>query len=624
MDIHRCASHSGNGGGCGGRNRRQFVTAPTSLFSTSLLACLAAIVLRAPDASAREIHVTKSGNDSHTGSLESPYRSIGKAAAVAQPGDTVTVHAGTYREWVKPARGGRDENSRITYRAAAGEEVLIKGSEQITSWVQQAGGVWSVELPNRFFGDYNPYALNISGGWLLYGQWLHRGDVYLDGEALREQKTLEDVKRKPQTWCCRAAENNTTIWANFGKANPNTQLSEINVRQSIFMPAESGLAYITVDGFHLLHSAENWQPPVIPLQMGAIGPRMGKHWIIENCTVTNARCVGISLGQAPGVDYSDIGAFGAHIVRNNVVRRCGEAGIAGQKGATRCLIAGNLIEDTNYRKEFGGWETAAIKFHESVDTVICGNLIRRVDYQNFGAFGIWMDWANQGTRITGNIIYDTQAANVFLEMNHGPILVDNNVLVGQGVRSNSEGCVFAHNLLVDCKFDMVSDTERSSQYYKPHTRKEVASKHGIPADDKWFNNVFVRRGLERVKKAPGYASDYNVFVEGAKKSTFGDEHSAVDPAEARFRREDSQLGVCLRFQVPQAPFHLNAPWVDAKLIGVLPTVGHSIEDARGQAIRVDTDLLGQKRAAPVAGPLADLKPGENVQRWSVKRQYKNR
>jgi len=584
----------------------------------SVLACLAAIVLHVPDASAREIHVAKTGNDSHAGSLESPYVTIGKAAAVAQPGDTVIVHAGTYREWVKPRRGGRDESSRVTYRAAAGEDVLIKGSEQITSWAPQGNGVWMVELPNRLFGDYNPYALNISGGWLLYGQWLHRGDVYLDGEALREQKALEDVKQQPHTWCCRATENNTTIWANFGKANPNTQLAEINVRQSVFMPAESGLAYITVNGFHLLHSAENWEPPGLPLQVGAIGPRMGKHWIIENCTVTNARCVGISLGQAPGVDYSDIDAFGAHIVRNNVIRRCGEAGIAGQKGATRCLVAGNLIEDTNYRKEFGGWETAAIKFHESVDTVIRGNLIRGVYHQGYGAFGIWMDWANQGTRITGNIIYNTQAANVFLEMNHGPILVDNNVLIGQGVRSNSEGTVFAHNLLVDCKFDMVSDTTRSSQYYQPHTRKEVGRKHGIPADDKWFNNIFVRRGLDGVKKASGYASDYNVFLEGAKKSSFADEHSVVHPAEAKFRREDSPVGVSIGFRVNQAPFGVKGPLVDRSLVGVFPTAGQTIEDRSGQPIRVDTDILGKDRVPLVAGPLADLKPGENTVKWSTR------
>ena len=78
---------------------------------------------------------------------------------------------------------------------------------------------------------------------------------------------------------------------------------------------------------------------------GAVGPRMGKHWIIENGTIDHARCVGIIFGQAPGFDYTDIDAFGDHIVRNNVIRRCGPAGIAGQKGATRSVISGNLIED---------------------------------------------------------------------------------------------------------------------------------------------------------------------------------------------------------------------------------------------------------------------------------------
>jgi hypothetical protein len=582
----------------------------------SVFACVAVVLAAAPVAAAREIHVAKTGSNANPGSPESPYLTIGKAAEAAQPGDTVTVHGGTYREWVKPQRGGRNENGRITYRAAAGEDVLIKGSEQITSWVDQGGGVWMVQLPQRFFGDYNPYALNISGGWLHYGEWLHRGDVYLDGQAFYEKKTPEDVKQHAHTWCCRTTPENTTIWANFGAAKPNERLAEINVRESVFMPVQSGLSYITVTGFHILHSAENWQPPVLKLQMGAIGPRMGKAWVIENCTVTNARCVGIVLGHAESVDYNDIDAFGAHVVRNNVVRRCGQAGIAGQKGATRCLIEGNFIEDTNYRKEFGGWETAAIKFHESVDAVLRGNLIRGVYHQGYAAYGIWMDWANQGTRITGNIIYNTQAETIFLEMNHGPILVDNNVLIGRGLKSWSEGSVFAHNLLVDCKFEMGSDTSRQSQYYRPHTRIVVARKPGVPSDDKWFHNVFVRRGLDGVKKAPGYASDYNVFLEGARKSSFGDEHSIVDPFETKFRCEDAPQGVSIAFHVNQAPFGMKGPWVDRTLVGVLPTAGQTIEDHRGQPIRVDTDFLGKNRASPVAGPLADLKPGENTLKWS--------
>ena len=169
----------------------------------SVVACIAVALPLARYAPAREIHVAKTGSNANSGSLESPYLTIGKAAEAAQPGDTVTVHRGTYREWVKPPRGGRDESSRITYRAAAGEDVLIKGSERITSWVDQGGGVWMVQLPQRFFGDYNPYALNLSGGWLHYGQWLHRGDVYLDGQAFCERKTLEEVKQQPHTWCCR-------------------------------------------------------------------------------------------------------------------------------------------------------------------------------------------------------------------------------------------------------------------------------------------------------------------------------------------------------------------------------------------------------------------------------------
>ena len=583
------------------------------------LACLAAIVMVNPIASAREIHVAKTGGDASSGNPDGPYLTINKAAETAQPGDTVIVHRGTYREWVKPLRGGKDEQSRITYRAAAGEDVLLKGSERITSWVDQGGGVWRVQLPPQVFGDYNPYVLSLSGGWLHYGQWLHRGDVYLDGQAFCERKTPEEVKPQPHTWCCRTSKDGTTLWAHFGPANPNVQLAEINVRESVFMPARSGLSYITVAGFHILHSAENWQPPGLKVQMGAIGPRMGKSWIIENCTITHARCVGVVLGQAEGVDHGDIEAFGAHVVRNNVIRRCGQAGIAGQKGATRSLIVGNLIEDTNYRKEFGGWETAAVKFHESVDTVIRGNLIRGVYHQGYGAFGIWMDWGNQGTRITGNIIYNTQAANIYLEMDHGPILVDNNVLVGQGVKSWSEGDVFAHNLLVDCNFDMASDTSRQSQYYRPHTRIVVARKPGVPADDKWFHNIFVRRGLDGVKQAPGYASDYNVFLEGAKKSSFGDEHSVVDPFETGFRREDSAAGVSIALRVNHSPFSARGPWVDGSLVGVLPTAGQTIEDSHGKAIRVDADMLGNERARPIAGPLADLKPGENVLKWQASR-----
>jgi len=582
----------------------------------TLLFTVCIIVLALTGAAAREIHVAKSGSDSGPGSQSRPYLTIQQAASVAAPGDTVLVHAGTYREWVKPPRGGTSEDQRITYRAAAGETVMVKGSERITSWTREADNVWKVELRNALFGDYNPYALQVSGGWLNYGNWHHRGDVYLNGEAFLEKETARQVRDAENCWHCQADDTMTTIRAHFGNADPNKQLVEINVRESLFMPEVSGLKYITVDGFHFLHAAANWAPPGLELQPGAVGPRMGKHWIIENCRIVNARAVGIILGQAPGVDYTDIDAFGDHMIRNNIIRRCGQAGIAGQKGATRSLIAGNLIEDTNYRKEFGGWETAAIKFHNSVDTVIRGNLIRGVYHQQQGAYGIWMDYGNQGTRITANIIYDTMAENVFLEMNHGPTLVDNNVLIGGGLKGESENNVFAHNLYVDSGYAHRTDMERQSQYYTPHTTKVVGRKPGVPRNEQWFNNIFIRLGLGEIKEAPGYVADYNIFLEGAKKSAFGDEDSIGDPFVTEFKREDQPAGVTITFQMNDAPFRVEAPWIDAERVGVFPTAGQTIEDRDGKPIRVDTDLNGRKYTHPIPGPLSDLKQGLNTIVWS--------
>src|SRR5919112_2070079 len=103
-----------------------------------------------------ELHVATTGSDSAEGSDDQPLRTIGRAAAIARPGDTVVVHGGEYREWVQPQRGGLSDRRRITYTAAPGERVVIKGSEPVTGWERVAGDVWTVAVPNTLFGRFNP------------------------------------------------------------------------------------------------------------------------------------------------------------------------------------------------------------------------------------------------------------------------------------------------------------------------------------------------------------------------------------------------------------------------------------------------------------------------------------
>ena len=606
--------------------------------------------------SGQVIHVGKSGLDSNNGSWDSPCLTISAASKIAMPGDVILVHEGTYREWIKPERGGTGEDQRIIYRAAPGENVYIKGSERITNWVQLQPGVWMVELPNTFFGDYNPYALNISGGWLEYGKWRHRGEVYLNGVGFLEVESMNEMIVTKNSWQAYSDDKNTTIHANFGDVDPNKELAEINVRECVFMPGRTGVNYITVDGFHITQAATNWTPPSQELQMGAIGPRLGKYWIIENCDISHAKSTGIVLGSAPGVDYTDIDAYGGHLIRNNSIHHCGQGGIIGKFGATRSTISGNLIEEINYLREFGGWETSAIKFHHSVDVEITHNVIRGVRNSfSCAGFGIWIDFSNQGTRISRNIIYDIDNYCIHLEMNHGPMLLDHNILVGDtfgveakgadfsqhkgGINTSTDGVVYAHNLFVDSNQAYTEFTSRSSDYFKPHTAVKAGSRDGTHREDKWLNNIFIRRGLDhmpflryvpvpgagsalKIKAedfmgAPGMLADFNLFLEGAKGSSFGDAHSVVDSFPTEFKIESRPTGVTMKFSMNKGYRGVKSPMVDKTMVGIFSTTGQTIEDKEGRAITVNSDFNGRVFEKPTVGPISNLAEGTNMVSWDI-------
>jgi len=120
-----------------------------------------------------------------------------------------------------------------------------------------------------------------------------------------------------------------------------------------------------------------------------------------------------------------------------------------------------------------------------------------------------------------------------------------------------------------------------------------------------------------VKNAPGYTSDYNIFLEGAGKSSFGDQHSIVDPFVTGLAYESHPLGVTIMFSINVVSSRLKEPWVDADLVGVFSTVGQTIEDRSGNPIKVDTDINGKKFADPIAGPLANIQQGKNTFEWEL-------
>ena len=110
-------------------------------------------------------HVAKNGSDRNPGTAAAPFLTISRAAKIADEGDTVRVHEGIYRETVSPARGARSELGRITYEAAKGERVSIRGSEIIENWVRE-GAVFHATVENSLFGRFNPFAELLDGDWM--------------------------------------------------------------------------------------------------------------------------------------------------------------------------------------------------------------------------------------------------------------------------------------------------------------------------------------------------------------------------------------------------------------------------------------------------------------------------
>ena len=483
-----------------------------------------------------ELHVATTGSDHADGSAERPLRTINRAAALAQPGDTVVVHGGEYREWVKPQRGGLSDLRRITYTAAPGEHVVIKGSEVVTGWQRVGGDVWTVSVPNVLFGAFNPFAEEVDGDWIVYADQTvpkkHLGEVYLNGTSFYEVSGVDEVSDPPlrtevvdhwtgivdrirnpaQTqlvWHAQVGDEDTTIWAGFAGADPNTELVEINVRRSVFYPTEHHLDYITVRGFELAQAATPWAPPTAD-QPGLIGPNWAKGWIIEDNVIHDAKCSAVSLGKEkstghnfatirrdkPGYQYQLESVFsaiqigwdrehiGSHVVRGNTIYDCGQTGIVGHLGCVFSTIEDNHIYNIAIKREFYGYEIAGIKLHAALDVVIRHNRIHDC------SLGTWLDWQTQGTRVSRNLYHDN-SRDLFIEVSHGPHLVEHNILASRvSLELFSQGGAFVHNLFCGTvSLDPV--VERPTPYHVPHSTQVAGYAAIVGGDDRYIGNVFL-------------------------------------------------------------------------------------------------------------------------------------
>jgi hypothetical protein len=595
---------------------------------------------------ATELHVAVAGKDTNDGTSQRPFKTISAAAAVARPGDVITVHEGIYRERISPPRGGESDAKRIVYQAAKGEKVEIKGSEIVKNWVIVQNDLWKVVIPNAFFGSFNPYSDTICGDWFdPLGRQHHTGAVYLNGDWLDEAATMEEVMKpagaKP-LWFGLVDRENTTLWAQFKGVSPNDQMVEINVRRTVFYPEKTGINYVTVRGFTLRDAATNWAPPTAE-QVGLIGAHWSKGWIIENNVINHSRCSGVSLGKY-GDQWDNTSAnsaegyvktierglangwnkesVGHHIVRNNVISDCEQTGVVGSLGAIFSRIENNHIYNIWTRRLFNGAEIGGIKLHGAIDVVIKNNRIHDA------CRGLWLDWMAQGTRVTGNLMYHHVAEDIFVEVNHGPFLIDNNILLSAWSLSDaSEGGAYVHNLFAG-EIRAWPDATRETPYHPAHSTTVAGLSNVKCGDNRFFNNIFAPPDTAKPRESLGLLrynafetplqTGGNVYYNSARP--YAKEKGArivkdVNPSVALGEMYD---GIYLQFNFGKALQQQPTVLMSTARLGKARIPGVGYENPDGSPLTIDVDYFGKPRHSdhPTAGPFANPETGmQEIKLW---------
>ena len=614
----------------------------------NILTLLILLICTTANISAKEYHVSKKGSDSNSGSIQNPLLTINHAIKFAFPGDTITVHSGTYREWVNPIRGGESDLKRIIFRAAPGEIVKIKGSEIITDWTKENNGIWKVVIPNAFFGDYNPYKDSINGDWFIdNGRIHHTGEVFINGKSLYEKETIDKVKNpiaikniadsvgSTYTWYCESNGTHTTIWANFQEYNPNKELVEISTRKTCFYPDKPGLNYITIQGFRISQAATQWAAPTAE-QVGMVATHWNKGWIIENNIISDSKCNGITLGKERGTGHNtwsaDVGNvnrdgnihyievvfnvmrnnwdkehIGSHIVRNNTIFNCEQTGICGSMGAVFSTIENNHIYNIYTKRQFKGFELAAIKFHAPIDVTIKHNRIHD------SGRGIWLDWMTQGARISSNILYRNNIEDLFIEVNHGPYIVDNNILLSDvSIRNWSQGGAYVHNLIAG-RIELQPVKDRFTPYFLPHSISMAGMTTIYGGDDRFYNNIFTKHkynGMNAYKftKLPSPIIG-NIFLNQKRspKKKLGNTIYLKQKTEIELIEKEGDLYLQMHLGKEFASYKVNM--VSTQTLGKTKVTKAYFDNTNSSEIIFDVDFFNIKRTDKniISGPFSELK-----------------
>jgi len=284
-------------------------------------------------------------------------------------------------------------------------------------------------------------------------------------------------------------------------------------------------------------------------------------------------------------------------------------------GGVFSIIENNDIYNIWTKRQFTGAEMGGIKIHASIDMIIKNNRLA-----NCGR-GLWLDWMAQGTRVTGNLLYNNTTDDLFVEVDHGPFFIENNILLSElSVRDWSEGGAYVHNLIAG-NIELRPQS-RHTPCHKPHSTELAGLINIVGGDDRYINNIFIGGVEETGERKSGLAVyenaelpmmvEGNVYLNGANNFKRQENQLILDYNPV-VRIEEKSDGIFLTMNFDKQILKMKNRLVTTELLGKAKIPGQKYTNPDGSSVSIDKDFFGNKRDIknPVPGPFEKVEKGKN-------------
>ena len=405
-------------------------------------------------------------SDDNAGTRAKPFQTISAAARRVQPGDTVIVRPGVYREAVHLTVSGT-EAKPITFRSEVPYAAIIEGADEIIGSALDTSGVWSFAAP-----DLAPL-----GGDPNAGEWIPGEVVYADGVPLTRVK--EKAALTPGTFLL-DYDAKRVRFAPFEGQTPQRVKIEFTMRAGL-LAAEKPIDDIYVRGFTLIHNG-GWFGSLHALTI------CGQRWRVENNRVLWSSYAGIAFRHSNHC-----------VVRNNFVDWSGAENVVGNSTAN-LLFENNRLLHGNWQRQAPDFEGGALKMVSTFDSVYRNN-----EAAYFYGYGLWFDIDCGDNTFQKNTIHDSAYGSaLFSEISWRTHFYDNivyNNVWGVTVGESSE-CDVARNAVFNNFWGV---------YLRDDGQRKTATEYGRQSRENFEKNLLADvPGLDaaRVRKL---GADYQKY-----------------------------------------------------------------------------------------------------------------